>query len=184
MLPEIFLWVSILSMELPFWSYYLNQRKKEKHIIVYARYSPLIELLEGFCYLGLVHYQKVVFLYAAKLEITTGQEVSCKKKGSTFFYRWYFFFCFCFLWTYTKLVIACFEFSRRVKNQVYWSSKEKRNVKLVIQGERCRENQNRFSMLLDDEELELRELQAGQNPPTCSAHFASNPVHGCSFCKG
>ncbi|KAK1379239.1 hypothetical protein POM88_025983 [Heracleum sosnowskyi] len=59
----------------------------------------------------------------------------------------------------------------------------KEKCELVIQGERCREHQNRFSTLLDDEEMELRELQTELNPPTCSAHFASNPVHGCSFCK-
>lgn len=53
-----------------------------------------------------------------------------------------------------------------------------------MEGGRCRGHQNQFSTLLDDEELELRELQAGPNPLTCSAHFASDPVHGCSFCKG
>ncbi|XP_022880809.1 homeobox-DDT domain protein RLT3-like isoform X1 [Olea europaea var. sylvestris] len=38
-------------------------------------------------------------------------------------------------------------------------------------------------MLVDDEELELRELQAGPNPLTCSAHFATNASRGCSLCK-
>ena len=31
-------------------------------------------------------------------------------------------------------------------------------------------------MLLDDEELELQELEAGPNPLRCSDHFAANGV--------
>ncbi|KAK9153346.1 hypothetical protein Sjap_000826 [Stephania japonica] len=37
--------------------------------------------------------------------------------------------------------------------------------------------------LVDDEELELEELQAGPNPLTCSAHLSSNGILGCSLCK-
>ncbi|KAL6545435.1 hypothetical protein OROGR_009309 [Orobanche gracilis] len=40
-----------------------------------------------------------------------------------------------------------------------------------------------IAILLDDEELELRELQAGPNPLSCSAHFPTNGSHGCSLCK-
>ena len=39
-------------------------------------------------------------------------------------------------------------------------------------------------MLLDDEELELQELEAGPNPLRSSDHFAANGVHGCSLYKG
>ncbi|XP_058071521.1 homeobox-DDT domain protein RLT3 isoform X2 [Magnolia sinica] len=39
------------------------------------------------------------------------------------------------------------------------------------------------TVLMDDEELELRELQAGPNPLTCSAHITKNGRHGCSLCK-
>lgn len=38
--------------------------------------------------------------------------------------------------------------------------------------------------LVDDEELELKELQVGSNPLRCSAHLASNGRHGCPLCKG
>ncbi|WOH11676.1 hypothetical protein DCAR_0831166 [Daucus carota subsp. sativus] len=74
---------------------------------------------------------------------------------------------------------------RKLESQKPCTLKQQRKEKceLVMEAGRCREHQNRFSMLPDDEELELRELQAGPNPPTCSAHFSSNPVHGCSFCK-
>ncbi|KAA8534625.1 hypothetical protein F0562_032116 [Nyssa sinensis] len=54
---------------------------------------------------------------------------------------------------------------------------------LAIEGVRCQEELNKFAMLVDDEELELRELQAGPNPLTCCAHFATNGLHGCSLCK-
>ncbi|URE22844.1 hypothetical protein MUK42_12920 [Musa troglodytarum] len=37
--------------------------------------------------------------------------------------------------------------------------------------------------LVDDEELELKELQVGSNPFQCSAHLASNGRHGCPLCK-
>ncbi|RZC71564.1 hypothetical protein C5167_034786 [Papaver somniferum] len=40
-----------------------------------------------------------------------------------------------------------------------------------------------FATSLDDEELELRELQEGPNPPMCSANLASNGIHSCSLCK-
>ncbi|XP_011008202.1 PREDICTED: uncharacterized protein LOC105117236 isoform X1 [Populus euphratica] len=42
---------------------------------------------------------------------------------------------------------------------------------------------NQFAMLVDDEELELRELRAGPNPLTCTEHFAANRLYGCSLCK-
>ncbi|KAG6748819.1 hypothetical protein POTOM_048755 [Populus tomentosa] len=45
------------------------------------------------------------------------------------------------------------------------------------------ERHNQFAMLVDDEELELRELRAGPNPQTCTEHFAANRLYGCSLCK-
>ncbi|KAJ6343212.1 hypothetical protein OIU76_005030 [Salix suchowensis] len=42
---------------------------------------------------------------------------------------------------------------------------------------------NQFAMLVDDEELELRELRAGPNPLTCTEHCAANRLYGCSLCK-
>lgn len=59
----------------------------------------------------------------------------------------------------------------------------KEKCKLALEDMKCIENTD-FTMLLDDEELELRELQAGPNPLSCSAHFSSNGSHGCSLCKG
>ncbi|XP_040381805.1 homeobox-DDT domain protein RLT3 [Oryza brachyantha] len=37
--------------------------------------------------------------------------------------------------------------------------------------------------LVDDEELELSELQAGPNPLRCSVHRSSSGRHGCPLCK-
>ncbi|CAA2978638.1 Hypothetical predicted protein [Olea europaea subsp. europaea] len=71
--------------------------------------------------------------------------------------------------------------------KVDYQKVEKRNCKekceLALDRERCLENLEHFAMLIDDEELELRELQAGPNPLTCSAHFTTNGSHGCSLCK-
>uniref|UniRef100_A0A5B6YSH3 DDT domain-containing protein n=1 Tax=Davidia involucrata TaxID=16924 RepID=A0A5B6YSH3_DAVIN len=59
----------------------------------------------------------------------------------------------------------------------------KEKCELATEGVRCQEDLDKFAMLADDEELELRELQAGPNPLTCCAHFATNGLHGCSLCK-
>lgn len=55
---------------------------------------------------------------------------------------------------------------------------------LALEGVMCQERLNQFAMLVDDEELELKELQAGPNPLTCSDHCAANGSYGCSLCKG
>ncbi|XP_030963210.1 homeobox-DDT domain protein RLT3 isoform X2 [Quercus lobata] len=54
---------------------------------------------------------------------------------------------------------------------------------LALEGAISREDLNHVAMLVDDEELELQELQAGPNPLRCSDHFAANGIHGCSLCK-
>ncbi|THG21669.1 hypothetical protein TEA_000298 [Camellia sinensis var. sinensis] len=56
----------------------------------------------------------------------------------------------------------------------------KEKCELALEGVSCQEDLEQFAMLVDDEELELRELQAG---PNCTAHFATNGLHGCSLCK-
>lgn len=48
-------------------------------------------------------------------------------------------------------------------------------------AESCHEQ---IGLLLDDEELELRELEAGSNPSTCCDHISSNGMRGCSLCGG
>ncbi|WOL01008.1 homeobox-DDT domain protein RLT3 [Canna indica] len=47
----------------------------------------------------------------------------------------------------------------------------------------CLEQSSELITLVDDEELELEELQAGPNPLKCSAHLSSNGRHGCPLCK-
>ncbi|XP_058183362.1 homeobox-DDT domain protein RLT3 [Rhododendron vialii] len=47
----------------------------------------------------------------------------------------------------------------------------------------CQEDLEQFAKLIDDEELELQELRAGPSPLTCSVHFATSGLHGCSLCK-
>ncbi|KAJ4849849.1 hypothetical protein Tsubulata_040811 [Turnera subulata] len=54
---------------------------------------------------------------------------------------------------------------------------------LLLGGVISQERLNQFAMLMDDEELELRESQAGPNPLTCSDHCASKGTRGCSLCK-
>ncbi|KAL6552710.1 hypothetical protein OROHE_008074 [Orobanche hederae] len=58
----------------------------------------------------------------------------------------------------------------------------KEKCELALEDVKYIEN-TEIAILVDDEELELRELQAGPNPLTCSAHFLTNGSHGCSLCK-
>lgn len=60
----------------------------------------------------------------------------------------------------------------------------KEKCELALEGVISQERADQLTMLLDDEELELRELQAGPNPLTCSEHCANNRLHGCTLCKG
>ncbi|XP_043804783.1 homeobox-DDT domain protein RLT3 isoform X2 [Manihot esculenta] len=59
----------------------------------------------------------------------------------------------------------------------------KEKCELALEGVISQERADQLTMLLDDEELELRELQAGPNPLTCSEHCANNRLHGCTLCK-
>ncbi|KAL6493767.1 hypothetical protein OROGR_032102 [Orobanche gracilis] len=71
--------------------------------------------------------------------------------------------------------VLCHKVQKRTK-----PNKEK--CELALEDVKYIEN-TEIAILLDDEELELRELQAGPNPLTCSAHFPTNGSHGCSLCK-
>ncbi|XP_068653269.1 homeobox-DDT domain protein RLT3-like isoform X2 [Aristolochia californica] len=74
---------------------------------------------------------------------------------------------------------------RRVESNNAGNQKKssKAECKLTLQCLRLHELSNALTELMDDEELELRDLQAGPNPLTCSAHLQMNGMHGCSLCK-
>ncbi|XP_022758848.1 homeobox-DDT domain protein RLT3-like isoform X2 [Durio zibethinus] len=59
----------------------------------------------------------------------------------------------------------------------------KEKCDLALEGSISNELLDQLAMLVDDEELELRELQAGPNPLTCTDHLGTNGVLGCSLCK-
>ncbi|PIN09263.1 hypothetical protein CDL12_18165 [Handroanthus impetiginosus] len=75
--------------------------------------------------------------------------------------------------------------SRKVECQKVQKQKppHKEKCELALKDMKCLENTEQFAMLLDDEELELRELQAGPNPLSCAAHFPAIGSRGCSLCK-
>ncbi|KAJ8526323.1 hypothetical protein K7X08_028800 [Anisodus acutangulus] len=71
----------------------------------------------------------------------------------------------------------------------------KEKCELALEGRKRQEGlpfkkrkyQGEFTQLgsiVDDEELELMESEAGPNSLTCCTHFASNGLRGCSLCKG
>lgn len=60
----------------------------------------------------------------------------------------------------------------------------KEKCDLALEGSISNECLDQLAMLVDDEELELRELQAGSNPLTCSDHLGTSGVLGCILCKG
>ncbi|KVI06242.1 DDT domain-containing protein [Cynara cardunculus var. scolymus] len=54
---------------------------------------------------------------------------------------------------------------------------------IALVGGRSEEDLIQYSMLVDDEELELRELHEVSNSQACCAHCSANRLHGCSLCK-
>ncbi|XP_057538931.1 homeobox-DDT domain protein RLT3 isoform X1 [Amaranthus tricolor] len=74
---------------------------------------------------------------------------------------------------------------RKVETRRDENQKARRSCcKIALNLVSCDDNLCLFPMLVDDEELELRELQAGSNPLTCGGHFAAAGNYGCSLCKG
>lgn len=59
----------------------------------------------------------------------------------------------------------------------------KEKCKLALDGVMSQERLDQIAMLVDDEELELRELEAGPNPLTCCDHFSTKGLYGCSLCR-
>ncbi|KAM7263053.1 hypothetical protein ACFE04_000736 [Oxalis oulophora] len=59
--------------------------------------------------------------------------------------------------------------------------REKCNLSLeCMPSQQC---DDQYAMLADDEDLELREIQAGPNPVSCSDHCSMNGQLGCPLCK-
>ncbi|XP_050205554.1 homeobox-DDT domain protein RLT3 [Mercurialis annua] len=69
------------------------------------------------------------------------------------------------------------------KKEEFHEHSPREKCELALKEMISQERINQFAMLADDEDLELRELQAGQNPHACSDHCATNSQHGCSLCK-
>ncbi|CAB4315758.1 unnamed protein product [Prunus armeniaca] len=61
------------------------------------------------------------------------------------------------------------------------ASKEK--CELALEGADSQEHLDKIAMLVDDEELELRELQGSPNALGFSDHFTTNGDHARSLCK-
>lgn len=62
--------------------------------------------------------------------------------------------------------------------------RQRETCEIALMGGRSEVDLSQYAMLVDDEELELRELQETLNPVTRCAHCAANRLHGCSLCKG
>ncbi|KAK7358463.1 hypothetical protein VNO77_00391 [Canavalia gladiata] len=59
----------------------------------------------------------------------------------------------------------------------------KKKCELVLDDVISEDGVDQISMLIDDEELEFRELQGGTNLLMCSDHLAASGMLGCSLCK-
>ncbi|XP_010450235.1 PREDICTED: homeobox-DDT domain protein RLT3-like isoform X1 [Camelina sativa] len=59
----------------------------------------------------------------------------------------------------------------------------KEHCDLAVDREVFKETCQTTSILVDDEELEMRERQERGNPLTCSCHHSSSGSHGCFLCK-
>ncbi|CAN0927277.1 Homeobox-DDT domain protein RLT3 [Linum grandiflorum] len=54
---------------------------------------------------------------------------------------------------------------------------------LALDGRIAQERLTEFELLMDDEEVEMRELHAGPNPLSCSEHCSDNGLHSCPLCR-
>ncbi|KAJ7965739.1 Homeobox-DDT domain protein RLT3 [Quillaja saponaria] len=77
-----------------------------------------------------------------------------------------------------------------MKRRVVESSKNvnqkqpyKEKCELTLDKAISQEQLDLITMLIDDEELELRELQVGADPVMCSGHSAGSRMHGCALCR-
>lgn len=77
-----------------------------------------------------------------------------------------------------------------VKNREDPCNKEKNQkkphsteCKLSVDELKSLEQSDALVILVDDEELEVREMQAAPNSLSCPVHVASNGRHGCPLCK-
>ncbi|KAE9614034.1 putative transcription factor & chromatin remodeling DDT family [Lupinus albus] len=59
----------------------------------------------------------------------------------------------------------------------------KEKCDLALNSAISAERLDRVSMLIDDEELEMRDLEAGTDLLMCSDHLATSGILGCSLCK-
>ncbi|CAH9146770.1 unnamed protein product [Cuscuta epithymum] len=77
--------------------------------------------------------------------------------------------------------------SRKLQMEAQKVSRRKQphreKCELALECGRAEDNE-KFALLMDDEELELKDLQTGPDPLTCCTHFTRNGLHGCSLCKG
>ncbi|KAK9733056.1 hypothetical protein RND81_04G040800 [Saponaria officinalis] len=74
---------------------------------------------------------------------------------------------------------------KRVESSCNENHKAHRDIcKLAFDIKSSEASLSSYPELADDEELELRELQAGPNYITCCLHFDTGGSHSCSLCKG
>ncbi|CAL0312552.1 unnamed protein product [Lupinus luteus] len=79
-----------------------------------------------------------------------------------------------------------FAIQRRVGDSNQYVSEiqlPKEKCDLALDSATSAERVDRISMLIDDEELEIRDLQAGTDLLMCSEHLATSGILGCSLCK-
>ncbi|PWA91394.1 DDT domain-containing protein [Artemisia annua] len=75
--------------------------------------------------------------------------------------------------------------SKKVRCEQVDKEKQQRSgvCEIALVGGRSEEDPSQYAMLVDDEELELKELQETSNHAISCEHCAANGLHGCSLCK-
>ncbi|GAV68407.1 LOW QUALITY PROTEIN: Homeobox domain-containing protein/DDT domain-containing protein [Cephalotus follicularis] len=74
-------------------------------------------------------------------------------------------------------------FAFQVQSNKKENQPQSEKCELALEVVSSQDRRDLYAMLVDDEELELRELQAGPNLLTCSEHCSTNLLCGCSLCK-
>lgn len=75
-------------------------------------------------------------------------------------------------------------FQMKYNQDVSQIEQQKGKCELVLGVFITEEEFDRTSFLIDDEEIEMRELQTRPDTHPCSDHPAFSGILGCSLCKG
>lgn len=127
-----------------------------------------------------------LILFILVFEIENGQrEAAGKEEASQEKQRGEYILSLVLVWFILGALLKLyFTFQARRNNHQIEKPPRMGKCKLALEEVITQECIDHFSMLVDDEDLERRELQGSGNPLSCSDHVSSDGLHSCLLGKG